>query len=90
MTDVPNGAIRRDLDRHENSIGSLWKDKANQADITLLRAEIKEFRVEVRQNNSERDEEINSLRRTIIVAAVGVATSALILAASIALTFGGG
>lgn len=65
-------AVRRDLERHEHSIGSLWREKAALRDIDQLGRDFEAL-----------TEEVKSLRRTIIGFALTVALSAMGIAAAV-------
>ena len=65
-------AVRRDLDRHEQSIGSLWREKAALRDLDQIGRDFEAL-----------TEEVKSLRRTIIGFALTVALSAMGIAAAV-------
>lgn len=65
-------AVRRDLDRHEASIGSLWREKAALRDLDQIGRDFEAL-----------TEEVKSLRRTIIGFALTVALSAMGIAAAV-------
>lgn len=75
MTEAEIAAVRRDIDRHEQSIGGLWREKASLHDMDRVGKDFEAL-----------TEEVKSLRRTIIafaftVAATGVAIAAAVLTA---------
>lgn len=65
-------ALRRDVDRHEKSLGELWAQKASLRDIEQMSKDFEGL-----------TEEVKSLRRTIIGFAFTVAISAVGIAAAV-------
>ena len=65
-------AVRRDLDRHEASISTLWREKAALRDLDQIGRDFELL-----------TEEVKSLRRTIIGFALTVALSAMGIAAAV-------
>lgn len=65
-------AVRRDLDRHEASISTLWREKAALRDLDQIGRDFEAL-----------TEEVKSLRRTIIGFALTVALSATGIAAAV-------
>lgn len=64
--------MRRDLDRHEASISTLWREKAALRDLDQIGRDFEAL-----------TEEVKSLRRTIIGFALTVALSAMGIAAAV-------
>jgi len=71
-------AVRRDLDRHEQSLAGLWREKAAIRDLDQIGRDFEAL-----------TEEVRSLRRTIIAFAFTVAATGVGIAAAV-LTAGAG
>ena len=65
-------AVRRDLDRHEQSISGLWREKAALRDLDQIGKDFEAL-----------TDEVKSLRRTIIGFALTVALSAVGIMAAV-------
>ena len=65
-------AVRRDIDRHEASISTLWREKAALRDLDQIGRDFEAL-----------TDEVKSLRRTIIGFAFTVAISAVGIAAAV-------
>lgn len=65
-------AVRRDIDRHEASISTLWREKAALRDLDQIGRDFEAL-----------TDEVKSLRRTIIGFALTVALSAVGIMAAV-------
>jgi hypothetical protein len=72
VTSEEIAAVRRDVDRHEQSLTGLWREKASMHDLDRIGRDFEAL-----------TDEVKSLRRTIIGFALTVAVSAVGIAAAV-------